>query len=226
MSAAEDDARQWALLVVLHSRVEQRLGDALQRRHSVGLSECRALCLLKDAAAGELRMQEPADAIGLNQSSVSRLAGRLETADLTRRSHCDQDRRGVYTEITDAGRRLHAAAKPTYTAALPEALDEAAATRRSTRWSHSCGHGAEASLSCAGTWHAQPEPRARRSAQKDCVCGGSGRRRRLVVAVVHPAVQAVAGTFGGRAVGVSMSRHRQFFAGFSPGLGDEPDQCV
>ncbi|MFG2088847.1 MarR family winged helix-turn-helix transcriptional regulator [Spirillospora sp. NPDC048824] len=117
----------WDGVVTLHGRVEHQLAKAMQRLHGIGLSEYRALCRLSRADDGELRMQELADLIGLNQSSVSRLVARLEAAGLTRRAMCPKDRRGVYTVITEEGRAAQAEAAPTYTATLAEALDAAAA---------------------------------------------------------------------------------------------------
>jgi DNA-binding MarR family transcriptional regulator len=124
---AASDAALWDGVVTLHGRVEHRLSKALQRRHGIGLSEYRALCRLARAEDGELRMQELADLIGLNQSSVSRLVARLESAGLTRRAMCPKDRRGVYTVITDEGRAVQAKAAPTYDENLTQALDEATA---------------------------------------------------------------------------------------------------
>ncbi|MBF6213200.1 MarR family transcriptional regulator [Nocardia puris] len=118
------DERMWARLSALHSRVEQRLGTAVQRGHGLGLSEFRALGFLADAPDGELRMQELADHLGLNQSSVTRLVGRLIDAGLAYRDLCPDDRRGVYTVISDAGRERHRAASSTYRAELSAALDE------------------------------------------------------------------------------------------------------
>ncbi|MBW8481784.1 MarR family winged helix-turn-helix transcriptional regulator [Actinomadura parmotrematis] len=117
----------WDQVVTLHGRVEHALARALQEHHRLGLSDFRALCALEAADEGELRMQELADAIGLNQSSVTRLVARLESAGLTRRAHCPKDRRGVYTVITDTGRLVRAEAGPTYDGALHAALDDAAA---------------------------------------------------------------------------------------------------
>jgi len=119
------DTKLWEQVVVLHARVEHDLGKTLQRRHGIGLSEYRALSRLAKAPDGELRMQELADSIGLNQSSVSRLAVRLETDGLTRRDLCPKDRRGVYTVITDNGRARLAEATPTYQDALGTALTKA-----------------------------------------------------------------------------------------------------
>ncbi len=120
------DPECWERLTVLHTHVESEVSRLLQRRHGLGLSEYRALCRLAAAPDGELRMQDLAVRIGLNQSSVSRLAARLEGAGLTRRVHCDGDRRGVYIVITDAGRKRRAAAEATYTSGLTRALDAAA----------------------------------------------------------------------------------------------------
>ncbi|MFD0901230.1 MarR family winged helix-turn-helix transcriptional regulator [Actinomadura sediminis] len=123
----ETDGARWDRVVTLHGGVEQRLAKALQRRHGIGLSEYRALCRLVHAPDGELRMQELAALIGLNQSSVSRLVTRLESAGLTRRDHCPADRRGVYTQVTDEGRAVQEKAAPTYEGELTAALDDAAA---------------------------------------------------------------------------------------------------
>ena len=120
-------AQTWVRVVALHARVEGNLAQALNRRHGIGLSEYRALRQLAGAEDGELRMQELAELIGLNQSSVSRLVLRLEAADLTRRDHCPEDRRGVYTVITDEGRVRLEDADPTYEATLRDSIEQAAA---------------------------------------------------------------------------------------------------
>jgi DNA-binding MarR family transcriptional regulator len=120
------DEQAWDRVLVLHARIEQELGKALHRRHGLGLSEYRALGKLVAGPKGGLRMQELAEAIGLNQSSVSRMCARLEDAGLTIRDLCEDDRRGVYSVITDAGRQRHAETEPTYGDVLRTALDKAA----------------------------------------------------------------------------------------------------
>ncbi|WP_410876994.1 MarR family winged helix-turn-helix transcriptional regulator [Nocardia sp. A7] len=124
------DPTSWDQVETLHGMVTQRLAKEVQRRHGIGLSEYQALCRLARADDGELRMQELAELIGLNQSSVSRLAARLESAGLTRRDLCPKDRRGVYTVITDKGRALRDQAEPTYREALADAMAEASADAR------------------------------------------------------------------------------------------------
>ncbi|WP_278264611.1 MarR family transcriptional regulator [Nocardia sp. AG03] len=120
------DAQLWTAVLTLHTQVESRLGTALQRQHGLGLSEYRALGFLAEAPDSELRMQDLAAKLGLNQSSVTRLVARLAAADLTYRDLCPDDKRGVYTVLSDAGRERYRAAHPTYESTLATALDAAA----------------------------------------------------------------------------------------------------
>jgi DNA-binding MarR family transcriptional regulator len=123
------DEQAWNRVVALHARIENELTKALSRRHGLGLSEYRALSRLAGAVASDcsLRIQELADMLCLNQSSVSRLVARLEASGLSERDICEQDRRGIYTMITDEGRTRFAQAEPTYNDTLKTALDKAAA---------------------------------------------------------------------------------------------------
>ncbi len=70
-------------------------------------------------------MQELTDRIGLGQSSVTRLVGRLESAGYEYKDACDDDKPGVYAVITDAGRKHYRDARSTYADALGSALDAA-----------------------------------------------------------------------------------------------------
>ncbi|MBB1155214.1 MarR family winged helix-turn-helix transcriptional regulator [Amycolatopsis dendrobii] len=117
----------WPRMVALRSRIDHEVEQALQRQLHLGFSEFVALMSLADRPDGELRMQELADATSLNQSSATRLVGRLERTGLTERRLCEYDRRGVYTGITDAGRVTLRKAVPVYEAALANAFDRVAA---------------------------------------------------------------------------------------------------
>ncbi|WP_245788768.1 MarR family winged helix-turn-helix transcriptional regulator [Amycolatopsis marina] len=91
------------------------------------MSEYAALAALAFSDdGGHLRQQVLADAIPLQQSSLSRLVSRLERAGLTERFHCPNDRRGVYTQITDRGREVVFAARATYLDVVDRALAGAA----------------------------------------------------------------------------------------------------
>ncbi|KMS74665.1 MarR family transcriptional regulator, partial [Streptomyces viridochromogenes] len=86
--------------------------DVLSRQHS--------------GEGGHLQMKQVADAVVLSQSATTRLVTRLEDRGLLSRYLCPTDRRGIYTDVTEAGRRLLEAARPTNDKALREALDKAA----------------------------------------------------------------------------------------------------
>ncbi|MBY8876303.1 MarR family winged helix-turn-helix transcriptional regulator [Actinacidiphila acidipaludis] len=125
--AASSDQAMWSKVLTLHAYVERQLTQALQRRHGIGLSEFRALECLTNTAEGELRMQDLADKVGLNQSSVTRLVARLHTAGFAVRDLCPDDKRGVYAVITDEGRQRYAAGRATYGEVLSSALNTAGA---------------------------------------------------------------------------------------------------
>ena len=71
-------------------------------------------------------MKQVADAVVLSQSATTRLVTRLEDRGLLTRYLCPTDRRGIYTDVTEAGLALLAEARPTNDTALRAALDEAA----------------------------------------------------------------------------------------------------
>lgn len=114
----------WHSLIQVVSNVEVDLGKLLQTQHGLGLSEYRALDILARSPNTELRMQELASHLGLNQSSVSRLVERLERAGLTVRDLCPDDKRGVYTVLTAKGQACLEAVLPSYKQALDTALEQ------------------------------------------------------------------------------------------------------
>lgn len=120
MTSRRGDA--WLDLIQVVARVEAELGKVLQARHGLGLTEFRALEMLARSPDSELRMQELAAQLSLNQSSVSRMVERMERAGLTVRDLCPDDKRGVYTVLTERGRARLEDARPDYARALDAAL--------------------------------------------------------------------------------------------------------
>ncbi|WP_433250256.1 MarR family winged helix-turn-helix transcriptional regulator [Actinomadura nitritigenes] len=117
--------RDWRRFRLFEARVRERLELALEP-HGLSCSEYSALVALHYSDdGGHLRQQVLAKEIPISQSSLSRLVGRLQKQGLTERYHCADDLRGVYTQITDAGRAKVEEARRSYLAALAEALAEA-----------------------------------------------------------------------------------------------------
>jgi DNA-binding MarR family transcriptional regulator len=100
-------AQGWCALSLLHGRIESHLERAREAKHN-------------------LQMKQVADAVVLSQSATTRLVTRLEDRGLLSRYLCPTDRRGIYTDVSEAGLQLLSEARPTNDAALREALDEAA----------------------------------------------------------------------------------------------------
>ncbi|MFF5504754.1 MarR family winged helix-turn-helix transcriptional regulator [Streptomyces roseolus] len=122
-------ASGWGALSLLHGRIESRVERALQSGHGLSAREYSLLDVLSrqhDGEGGHLQMKQVADAVVLSQSATTRLVTRLEDRGLLSRYLCPTDRRGIYTDVTPAGRALLDAARPTNDAALRQALDEAA----------------------------------------------------------------------------------------------------
>ncbi|MGJ6968253.1 MarR family winged helix-turn-helix transcriptional regulator [Streptosporangium sp. G11] len=122
MTTSTDQAI-WTAFLRLQAVVERQLAEALQRCHGMRLSEYRALRDLSQAADSELRMKVLADRIGLDQSSVTRLVGRLDALGFVYRDLCADDRRGVHAVVTEAGRERYLLASETYSDVLTCALD-------------------------------------------------------------------------------------------------------
>ncbi|TDD72960.1 MarR family transcriptional regulator [Jiangella aurantiaca] len=124
--AVEARAQGWRVLAALHGRLESRIERALQEAHGLSVSEYTVLDVLSRQDGWHMRMQQLADAVVMSQSATTRLVTRLENQDYLGRYLCDTDRRGIYTEVTEAGCALLAEARSTHDQALRAALDEAA----------------------------------------------------------------------------------------------------
>ncbi|MFF5211438.1 MarR family winged helix-turn-helix transcriptional regulator [Streptosporangium sp. NPDC000396] len=123
--AVEARAHGWRTLAALHARIEDRLERALQAGHGLSVSEFTVLDVLARQDGWHMRMQQLSRAVVLSQSATTRLVTRLEERGLLSRYLCEDDRRGIYTEVTPAGCDLLAQARPTHDTVLKETLTEA-----------------------------------------------------------------------------------------------------
>jgi DNA-binding MarR family transcriptional regulator len=124
-TAVEVRASGWRTLAALHGHIEAALERELVRRHELSVVEFTVLDALSRQDGWHMRMSQLARAAALSSSATTRLVNRLEDRGLLTRVLCADDRRGIYTELTPAGRRLHAKALPTHDAVLEESLASA-----------------------------------------------------------------------------------------------------
>lgn len=123
--AVEIRARGWRTLAALHGHIEAVLERELQGGHGLSVVEFTVLDALSRQEGWHMRMSQLARAAALSSSATTRLVNRLEDRGLLTRIICADDRRGIYTELTPAGRELLETARPTHHDVLERALDEA-----------------------------------------------------------------------------------------------------
>jgi len=119
-------AQGWRTLAALHDRIDVALERALQTQAKLSVVEYTVLDVLsRQPGTWHLRMQQLSRATALSASATTRLVNRLEERGLLTRILCLDDRRGIYTELTHAGAKLLADARPVHDATLEAALAEA-----------------------------------------------------------------------------------------------------
>lgn len=123
--AVEIRARGWRTLAALHGLIETELERCLQREHGLSVVEFTVLDALSRQDGWHMRMRQLARAAALSSSATTRLVTRLEDRGLLTRVLCGDDRRGIYTELTDTGEKLLAEAHPTHDRVLEETLETA-----------------------------------------------------------------------------------------------------
>ena len=123
---------QWRQLLQSYHVTWCALDRALRDEHELGASEFEVLdalaesethpCEVPGVAKPALRMQELSTSVQLSQSALSRVVGRLEKDGLVTRAMCADDRRGIFVELTEAGRNRHHTAARTHRTVLAEHL--------------------------------------------------------------------------------------------------------
>ncbi|MFJ8043414.1 MarR family winged helix-turn-helix transcriptional regulator [Kitasatospora sp. NPDC096147] len=108
MSAEDRNGRAgefdlWRRQTLMVGQLNQVLERTLAAEFQISLPELMVLIELRHGHERGTRVQELSAAVGLDQSSMSRLVTRLENRGLTTRVSCEHDRRGVYCMLTPAG---------------------------------------------------------------------------------------------------------------------------
>ena len=123
--AVEIRAQGWRTLAAVHGLIEAALEKALQAEHQLSVVEFTVLDALSRQDGWHMRMQQLARAAALSASATTRLVTRLENRGLLTRILCADARRGIYTELTPAGRALLRKARPLHDNVLRTTLEEA-----------------------------------------------------------------------------------------------------
>jgi DNA-binding MarR family transcriptional regulator len=108
----------WRGLLRAHSAIVKTLDGELEGAHGLALSSFEVLARVEQSDGGRMRMCELAESVLLSRSGLTRLVDRLERDRLLARGSCEQDARGAFAVITDAGRDALSAARVTYFAGV------------------------------------------------------------------------------------------------------------
>ncbi|WP_226526974.1 MarR family winged helix-turn-helix transcriptional regulator [Metabacillus niabensis] len=97
----------WMSLANIQIRVEQELESILQEAHQLTLKEFYVLLFLSQAPNKKLKLQQLQNMVGLSQSAMSRLVSRFEAkgCGTLRRHVCVEDRRAIFTALTESGEK-------------------------------------------------------------------------------------------------------------------------
>lgn len=101
-----------------HAELVRELDRELEAAHGLLLTQYEVLLFLERAPDHRLRMSELARSVLLSQSGITRLVDRLESLGLVVRTQCPDDRRVLWAQMTDEGRRRLAEAHPTHLAGI------------------------------------------------------------------------------------------------------------
>ncbi len=95
----------WLLMTNIQMNISNKLENSLRSNHNLSLKEFYVLYFLSETNEKKLRLQQLQELVGLSQSAMSRLVVRLEekSCGVLERLVCEDDRRGIYTRLTELG---------------------------------------------------------------------------------------------------------------------------
>jgi DNA-binding MarR family transcriptional regulator len=114
------ELRAWRGLLRAHACLAKRLDTELERVHRLPMTSYKVLEHLSEATGGRMRMCDLADHAQLSRSGLTRMVDRLERDELIVRCSCEDDARGSFACLTDAGRGRLEEARVTHLALVRE----------------------------------------------------------------------------------------------------------
>jgi DNA-binding MarR family transcriptional regulator len=102
----------WEALIRTVGALVKTFDSEMEKNFGLPLTWYDVLIQLSEAPEGRLRMQALADKVVLSRSGLTRLVDRMEKAELVRREHSTEDRRGYYAVLKEEGRQVFLRAQP------------------------------------------------------------------------------------------------------------------
>ena len=109
------DAREqaaWRAYLDMNALLTARLNREMQDASGISIADFSVLVPLSEHPEARMRVLELARALGWEKSRLSHQLTRMQQRGLIERSNCNEDRRGAFVALTDAGRQTVEAAAP------------------------------------------------------------------------------------------------------------------
>jgi DNA-binding MarR family transcriptional regulator len=110
----DSEMRAWRAYVIGSELLRKQLNRELQDQHGLALADYEVLVRLSEGDDGRMRMAQLASEVASSKSRLSHQIARMESAGLVQRVECGDDARGVFAEITEAGRARLRETAPTH----------------------------------------------------------------------------------------------------------------
>jgi DNA-binding MarR family transcriptional regulator len=141
LDAAEQQA--WRAYLDATRLLLRDLDRQLEADAGISLTDYELLVQLSEAPDLRLRMRDLADAVLSTRSGMTRAVTRLERAGWVRRAECEEDRRGMYAELTPSGLAKLAASAPGHVTAVRAHVFDRLTPAEVEQLAAICGHLAE-----------------------------------------------------------------------------------
>ena len=117
---SQDEQLAWRAYLDATRLLLRDLDNQLTRDSGISFTDFELLVVLSEAPDRRRRMSELADAVTTTRSGVTRAISRLVDNGWVIRVKCDDDKRGMSAELTEAGMQTLSSASPGHVASVRE----------------------------------------------------------------------------------------------------------
>ena len=116
---------QWLAFTNQHQAIEARLEQALKAESNLSLNEYYVLYYLEKTPNHSMRLNDLIAHFDLSQSAMSRMIMRMDDklCGVIERHSCQDDKRGIYIDLTQSGEKKLQRSKVVFEKVLEEMLD-------------------------------------------------------------------------------------------------------
>jgi DNA-binding MarR family transcriptional regulator len=113
---SDSEQHAWRSFLQVHALLTAKLNRAMQSASGLSLADFAVLVRLSEHPERRMRVLELARGLGWEKSRVSHQLRRMGERGLIERARCDEDRRGSFIVLTDAGLAAVRSAAPMHVA--------------------------------------------------------------------------------------------------------------